>query len=155
MTTDRVVLLRGVVFAVLAAAMLVGPIHNQILLQHYHPIFKPWRMYYGFGTDLCEVTYVQVAADGQTRVLDRYALLGFDPWTTAPRDVRTLPDGPTIGRVGKQLCEALPARRPEVRATARCASIHGWTPAMDRELDLCSLGKRQIEGLRPKLGTRR
>ena len=147
--------LRASLFVGLCGAMLVGPISNQVFGQHYHRFFKPWRMYFGYGTELCEVTYVQLAKDGQQRELDRYDLLGHRKWFRAPASVRHLPDGPTIGRIGKQMCEALPVRKPDVRARARCASIRGWQPAMDLEQNLCTLGPRQIEGLRPKAGKRR
>lgn len=155
MTDDRTLLLRGVVLAVLVAAMVAGPVHHQVLGRPYHPLFKPWRMYFGHGTDLCEVTYTQVAATGATRTLDRYDLLGYAPWTEAPTDVRNLPDGPAIGRVGQQLCRALPARRPDVRATARCATVRGWRPAFDGSVNLCALGAQEVEDLRPAKDKRR
>lgn len=146
---------RAAVFLALCGVMIAGPVHNQVLYRRYHPYLKPWRMYFGFGTDLCEVTYVQRSRDGQERPLDRYELLGHADWYRAPEPLRKLPDGPTIGRIGKKLCTALPARHPDVRAHARCASIHGWQTAMEGEQNLCELGPRQIEGLRPKAGRRR
>lgn len=146
--------LRALVFVGLTLAMAAGPFLNQVLQHRYSPLFKPWRMYFGFGIELCEVTYIQVSQDGQERVLDRYDLLGHQPWTAAPASVRNLPDGPTIGHVAQQLCDALPARRPDIRARARCAGVRGWSPAMDANQNLCRLGPRQIEGLRPRKGRR-
>lgn len=146
---------RALVFAGLTVAMCVGPVNNLVLGNPWHRFFKPWRMYYGFGTDVCEVTYVQVSPTGEERTLDRYAVLDVPDPRRAPEDLRNLPDGPTIGRVAQRMCDALPGRRTAIHARVRCAAVRGWKPFPELDRDLCALGTRQLDGLRPARGRRR
>ncbi len=141
---------RAVAFATLTLMMLAGPTHNQVLRQPYNSYLKPWRMYYGFGDDLCEARFIQTARNGQTRVLDRYEVLGYADWKKAPTEVRNLPSGPAIGRVARRLCEALPAKLPHIHAEVRCASTRGWQPAQSDFQDLCRMSQTEIRALLPR-----
>lgn len=107
-------------------------------------------MYYGYGVDVCEVEYVRVKRTGEAVVLDRYQVLEYPHWYKAPTDVRTLPDGPTIGRIAHQMCDRFPGTRTDIRATAQCGSRRGWLPFMDREVNLCALSAAERDQLRPR-----
>lgn len=129
-------LVRGAAFCALTVVMLIGPVTQQLFGKEEFQWLRSWQMFHDVGVNVCDVEYRQIRSDGTSIALDRYALLGHQR-RKAPVDVRNLPDGFTIGRVGKELCTALPTPDPTVRARVRCASLHGWFQWNDDETNLC------------------
>jgi len=142
--------IRRIVFVLVAAAIVFPPFRHQVLDLRANPWLRTWRMYYGYGVDICEVEYVRIKRSGEAVGLNRYEVLDYPRWYDAPTDVRNLPDGPAIGRVARQMCDRFPGTRTDIRAKARCGSRRGWVAFMDREVNLCALSAQERDQLRPR-----
>lgn len=142
-------LLRGLVFAVLGAFLMGGPLLRQGLGLR-NPYLPQWVMFVGYGLDVCAVRYAQRGDDGALQTLDRFALLGHPDWASAPRSVKRVSDLQGGERLGRQLCGALGAGA-DVRMSLRCAARTGWTTVAADETDLCRRAAKPRPG-RPEAG---
>lgn len=100
---------------------------------------QPWRMYHGYGVDVCDVRFYDVATDPDTP-LDRYEALGVDFWQSFSRD-RRMGNADEIREQARRICRR--NRITDLRAEARCGSRTGWRPLMDRGQNLCLPRKRR------------
>ena len=127
---------RTLLFVAVAAFIVGGPVWKQALGRPSRALFQ-WVMFSGFGTDVCDVRFFEVAEDGSRTRVDRYAVLGYDAKTDAPASVKKMKDLAAATSVGKRLCKKLPAGT-DLRARVRCASRDGWRQASKAEENLCA-----------------
>jgi hypothetical protein len=124
---------RAVAFALIAFYTLGGPFYRQVLGGR-NPVLRNWVMFSGANLDVCEVRFHRA---GDSEAIDRYEVLGSEPWYMAGKSVRKLASLDDVWRQGRQLCHAMTAGT-DLRADARCATRAGWKQVMTSEVDLCS-----------------
>jgi hypothetical protein len=122
---------RMLVFTGIAAYMAIGPFYRQVLGGKSKYV-RNWVMFSGANTDVCEVRYH--LADGTP--IDRYEVLGLEPWYTARKSVRKIGSVDEVWRQGRALCSKL-GRGTDLRADAKCAKRTGWNWVMHGDLNLC------------------
>ena len=129
--TPRIAL-RMATFIVVAAYLVAGPFYRQFL-DGRSRYFPKWTMYSGSNLDLCEVRFHTAGA-----AVDRFGVLGFDPWYTAKPSFRRLGSEDEIWRQGRQICAKL-GPGTDLRADVRCADRTGtgWTPGTREGQNLC------------------
>lgn len=97
---------------------------------------RDWSMFSAVGLDVCDVRYAQRLPDGTKVRIDRYDLLQYEDWLSAPKSVRKIKNEDGVASVGRKLCRAL-GPGADVRATARCASRKGWKRVARDDTNLC------------------
>lgn len=123
-----------------ATCLLIGPVSNQLFGVPAGPVFRFWRMYGGFGANVCDVRFTQHVEDGSSTAIDRIVMLGYESWGKAPFSLQRIPNKAGIDQTADALCERLPRDRA-VYAVARCGHPRGWQPVYDGSQALCQ-GKR-------------
>ena len=126
---------RRPIFVGLLAYILLGPAFPMLLGVREGP-FRAWRMFWKWGSDICEVHYVKVDRGGRRSPLDRFRALGYRTRADAPRSLRFVRDPAAITEIGAKLCRKL-GGRADVRVEARCGSPDGWVTANDGRQNLC------------------
>ncbi|MCO4746058.1 MAG: hypothetical protein KC912_14780 [Proteobacteria bacterium] len=124
----------------------VGPVTHQALGMQKMPGFKTWRMYRGFGQDICRVRFYEQRPDGTRADIDRFEVLRTTR-TEAPRYITFIPSEAQVARTGETLCRKL--RRPaDLRVDGDCGSMHTWR-SMDRleGVNLCTLDEPRFRAL--------
>lgn len=137
--TPRIVA-RMLAFGVIAAYMALGPFYRQGLGNRTW-LVQNWVMFSYASLDVCEVRFH--LTDGTP--IDRYAVLGIDPWYSAKPSIRKLGSVEDIERQARSLCAKL-GPGTDLRANARCARATGWRPVMSGEADLCRRRRREQGG---------
>lgn len=135
--------LRTIVGWAIVAYLVGGPFLVQVVgVQTF--VVPRWRMYTGFGTDICVVSYT---ADGQP--VDRAVALGYDDASDLPRKQRGLADFEAVHRQSRALCRRL--GDVDLRVDARCATRGGWVHVARGGVNACRAGTEDLaEGRSPK-----
>lgn len=130
--------------------MQVGPCYRQAFngkgnlpfdQQFDRRIFRQWVMFSGYGTDICDVRYSQVDADGNKTKLDRFEVLGHESWLEAPKSLKRITsEGVAVGWARK-LCGVIEREQedPDVRLVARCGTHKGWRWVRNGKQNMCEL----------------
>ncbi len=132
----RILVPRTLAFLAVAGFIIGGPMWKQGLDRRSQVLFQ-WVMFSGYGTDVCDVRYVEVAADGARTPVDRYAVLGYDTKADAPGSIKKMKDLAAAKAVGKKLCRKLP-EGTDLRTRVRCATKDGWRTMSKAEENLCT-----------------
>lgn len=132
----RILLPRAAVFTAVAGFIVAGPIWKQGLHRPSDVLFQ-WVMFTGFGLDVCDVRFVEVAEDGSRSRVDRYAVLGYDDPAAAPASVKKMKDLAAVKGVARRMCKKLP-EGTDLRARVRCAARTGWKSVSQAEENLCA-----------------
>jgi hypothetical protein len=135
LATVRLVM-RLLAFVALAAVICLGPAYRQVLGRRSH-VLRHWTMFYGFGSQICDVRYQRVRVDGDRDALDRFAILGDAPVADDADGIRKIRTVERAEEIGRLLCERLPTSERDVRLVARCGSKQGWKAASDGSRNLC------------------
>ena len=125
--------LRGTVFFALAAIIVLGPFYRQVLGGDSE-WFRAWRMFRGNSIGICDVRYERRTDQGDEPI-DRFAVLGYDVWAEAPREIRSIREN-KLDDVTRRICKALPGA--DVRVTARCAQQSGWKTKRSPDRNACA-----------------
>ena len=64
--------------------MLIGPVSRQ-LLDSSNEYLRPWRMFSGWGRNICDVKYYLTDNNIDFVSLDPYEFMKSDGWLDAPR----------------------------------------------------------------------
>ena len=142
--------LRLSLFLLVAGFMNFGPCYRQALdgkgdlpfgLEVDRRLFRPWVMFSGFGTDICDVRFSQRTPEGETKVVDRFELLGHPVWSKTPLPIRRIKSADRAIHMGRKLCGVLRRENPtpDLRIVARCGSRKGWVERLDAEENICEL----------------
>lgn len=114
------------IFVVLAAWIVAGPIYRQIFGQPGE-LIRAWQMFHDDGIGAVEARFYQVEDDGSWTLLDRYAVV-----QKAEESRRALPywfwvmqSHQDVLRVTAMLCRAL-GEDADVRVVSRIAEPTGW-----------------------------
>ena len=127
---------RGLIFVLLAAWMIGGPMYRQ-LLNGSSRIPRSWVMFTGYGAgEVCDVRYTLRQGDSET-TLDRFAILGHDEPRSAPKKVRRVENKKAALSLGRKLCRALD-NDVDIRLHARCAHKQGWRVVAQGKENLCA-----------------
>ena len=129
--------LRLAAFGVLAAFIVLGPFHRQVLHGELR-VFRSWKMFQGLGNEICDVRYFRALPDGRTADVDRYALLGVARPPHAPKEIWKITSAAAAETLARQLCERLPSGERDLRLIARCGSLTGWVPVSDGSRNFCA-----------------
>ena len=135
---------RILLFCSIAAFMSFGPCYRQAFngqgelpfgLEVDRRLFRQWVMFSGYGTDICDVRYYLLDAEGNEEPVDRFE--------RAPRSVRRLKKPSNVIEMGKRLCRVIRRERGPVdlRVVSRCGSRRGWIPKHDGGENLCHLSQ--------------
>ena len=128
--------LRGLIFVLLAAWMIGGPMYRQ-LLNGSSRIPRSWVMFTGYGAgEVCDVRYTLTTPEGETTI-DRFATLGHDVPHSAPKKIRRVENKKAALSLGRRLCRALDGGA-DVRLYARCAHKRGWRVIAQGQENLCA-----------------
>ena len=127
---------RGLIFVLLAAWMIGGPMYRQ-LFNGSSRIPRNWVMFTGYGAgEVCDVRYTLREGELET-TLDRFDTLGHDDPRSAPKKVRRVENKKTALSLGRKLCRNL-NEDADVRLYARCAHRQGWRVIAQGKENLCA-----------------
>lgn len=129
--------------AAIFAALNAGPLISQGLGYPPVPGLKTWRMYRGFGADICIARFEDRRPDGTSAPLDRFEVLKTTR-ADAPRYITFIPSEAQVARTGKTMCRRMPGK-PHVFVDGECGSRYHWQP-MTRlaDVDLCGLTEADL-----------
>jgi hypothetical protein len=127
-----------------------GPCYRQALggkgdlplgLEDDRRLFRQWVMFSGFGTDICDVRFLQRTPEGEDLPLDRFELLDHPVWFKAPRSIRRIKSASRAIHMGRQLCGVLRRENPapDLRIVARCGSKKGWIQQLNAQENICEV----------------
>ena len=123
--------LRVVVGSAVTLYLLAGPAVPQVLKGHTR-WWPSWRMFTGYGMDLCTVALT----DGVTgEPIERLAALGYDHFWEAPSGERTLTNPAAVSRQVKKICEK--RHLEDVRADVFCGVERGWVHVATGKENAC------------------
>lgn len=108
------------------------------------PAVRSWRMFHGYGNDVCEVRFSTVKG-GATTPIDRCEVLGYTGCSAAPAGVRLLHDRDAVLTQAKKICGKLEPGT-ELRGVARCGGEEGWKTRFSGQQDLCTLAPPAAPG---------
>lgn len=131
---------RGWVFALVLAAIVVGPAHLR-WLGGPRPSLDGWAMYHDLGVGMVDARFVQRTAGGGELDLDLQVVLRSEP-RPVTRRIRGSAD---LEALGRRLCAAL-GPGADVRAFARLATPEGWTVVASGQQNLCVAASRPPGG---------
>lgn len=109
---------RAGISVVVALWMVVAPFAHA----EGYPVGRAWRMYDGFGSGTCRVTYSLDGRDGVVPI-DRLAALGEPPWARASTRARRLTESQLPLDLAR-VCQAVGPGLVEQQAT--CAGPARW-----------------------------
>lgn len=101
------------------------------------PVIRSWRMFHGYGNDVCAVEFFTVSG-GEETPIDRCVALGYDGCDEAPPAVRRLNDREAVLAQARNICRKL-GGDTDLRGRARCGSDRGWQTRLTGEQNLCTL----------------
>lgn len=131
---------RAVVFVVVLAFMVLGPLSRQFLGVET-PHLRAWVMFSGIGLGAMDVRFFERHRDGSNTELDPFAALGKKRPANA-RD-RRLKGKRAVWRVVRAICERNDFAI-DLRVRGRRATPEGWTQDFDGEANLCPLAAEEI-----------
>lgn len=139
--------LRGCVFVVLAAFIVVAP-----GISEYAPSLRlrwltRWDMFAGSGLRLLELKLETLDAQGRRVPVDRFEVLGYQGRWDAPEDVRLVRDVRDVRRLTDRLCRKMNGQ--PLFARVREATRDGFKLHDRGERDVCA-----DANLRPKRSQR-
>jgi len=124
------------VFVLIAAFMVYGPLHRQVLGDR-QVIFRQWTMFSLGGVGLLDVRFSRRFGDGNYEPVDHYETLGHPDWRQAPLELRRVVGEEQFERLADELCAAL-GPGADLRARVRIATPQGWrTILMEADRSLC------------------
>ena len=120
-------LLRFVVFVLITAFMVVGPIYRQVF-DGKNRIFRSWTMFSGIGTGIVDAHFTYVEDDGSEVLLDRYEILGLsrNKKNNNPKNSRSIRmnHGGAL-QVAERICGKM-EEGSVIKIYARVATKRGW-----------------------------
>ena len=130
--------LRVVVGSAATLYLLAGPAVPQVLGEHTR-WWPSWRMFTGYGMDLCSVALTN-GVTGEP--IERLSALGYDHlWEASPGE-RTLKDPAAISRQVKTICKK--RGLDDVRVDAFCAAEHGWVHVATGKQNACVVNTSEL-----------
>jgi hypothetical protein len=133
---------RRIAFFACAAFIVLAPGYRQFV-EAAPPYTIRWEMFSGIATDLFEVSYATLAADGTRVPLDRFSTLGFPEPSQAPRNVRTIKQEAEAWNIARALCRTLGPGKP-VFMQLRDATRRGWKLVEDGSQDVCQRSAQPV-----------
>ena len=134
-SSQRTLLLRGLIAAVIAGFLLIGPVVSQVFGVSTPKVYQKWRMFSGKGRKVCQVAYRVAEPDGTLRDLDHLEILGLKNRRGPIRLTRDHLPGLT-----QSMCRRLSARGAQsvdLRLVARCGSRGLWVDHSQAERSVC------------------
>jgi len=138
---DSIVLIRFLVFVGAFSAMLVGPVSRQFL-GSTNRYLRPWRMYSGYGRDICDVKYYLTKNKKDFITLDPYKFIKSDNWLDAPKKIKNIRNPKEVVLKAKKMCELIPEGQ-FLYIKAKCGQMRkGWRIVIDnRSKPFCATKK--------------
>ena len=123
------------------SAMLIGPVSRQFL-GSTNRYLRPWRMYSGYGRDICDVKYFLTENNKDFVSLDPYGFIKSDNWLDAPKKIKNLRNPRQVLQKAKKMCELIPEGQ-SLYVKAKCGQLRkGWRIIIDnRSKPFCSSKK--------------
>jgi len=119
--------LRFIVFLLITAFIVVGPLYRQVLGGD-NLIFRSWTMFSGIGAGMVDARFVSVSPDGSEVLLDRYEILDLsrNKNNNNPRNSRAIQAryGGAL-QVAERMCDQM-AAGSVIKIHARVATKKGW-----------------------------
>ena len=137
---NSIILIRLFIFITAFSGMLIGPVSRQFLGSS-NKYLRPWRMYSGYGSNICDVKYYLTENKKDFVSLDPYEFIKPDNWLNAPRKIRNLRGPKQVKLKSKQMCELIPEGQI-LYVKARCGqSRKGWKIIIDNDKPFCTKKK--------------
>ena len=121
--------------------MLIGPVSRQFL-GSTNRYLRPWRMYSGYGRNICDVKYYLTENKKDFVSLDPYEFIKSDDWLDAPRKIKNLRNPKQVKLKAKKMCELIPEGQ-FLYVKAKCGQMRkGWKIIIDnRSKPFCATKK--------------
>jgi len=139
--------LRGVLVIVLGLYILLGPGYRQVLGGREKAV-RNWVMYSGFARDACAADLWLEGPDGSREVLDRFQVLGGEPWWTQSRSRRRLRRD-QLDITVRRVCARLPDPGA-LRARVRCGTRRSWTTEYTPDAPACRVALERMRARRAR-----
>ena len=119
------ILIRLLIFIAAFSGMLIGPVSRQFL-GSTNRYLRPWRMYSGYGRDICDVEYFTTENNKDFVKLDPYEFIKSEDWLDAPRKIKNLRNPKQVKLKAKKMCELIPEGQ-FLYVKAKCGQLRkGW-----------------------------
>ena len=142
--------------------MLIGPVSRQFL-GSTNRYLRPWRMYSGYGRNICDVKYYLTENKKDFVKLDPYEFIKSDDWLDAPRKIKNLRNPKQVMLKAKKMCELIPEGQ-FLYVKAKCGQqSKGWKKIIDnrskpfcatKKIDFKDIPDQRVEGSRIVVGYR-
>ncbi len=119
------ILIRLLIFIAAFSGMLIGPVSRQFL-GSTNRYLRPWRMYSGYGRDICDVEYYIKENNKDFVKIDPYKFLKSENWLDAPKKIKNLKNPKEVKLKSKKICELIPEGQ-FLYVKAKCGQLRkGW-----------------------------
>ena len=134
---NSIILIRLFIFITAFSGMLIGPVSRQFF-GSTNRYLRPWRMYSGYGRNICDVKYYLTENKKDFVSLDPYEYIKSDNWLNAPRKIRNLRGPKQVKLKTKQMCKLIPEGQI-LYVKAKCGQFgKGWKNIIDNDKPFCT-----------------
>ena len=124
--------------------MLIGPVSRQ-LLGSSNQYLRPWRMFSGWGRNICDVKYYLTENNIDFVSLDPYQFMKSDNWLDAPRKIRNLKNPKQVKQKAKKMCKLIPEGQT-LYVESKCGQNRkGWKIIISKDKPFCTKKKIYLE----------
>ncbi len=144
------ILIRLSIFIAAFSIMLIGPVSRQFL-GNTNRYLRPWRMYSGYGRDICDVEYFLTDNNKDFVKLDPYEFIKSEDWLDAPKKIKNLRNPKQVKIEAKKMCKLIPEGKL-LYVKAKCGQLRkGWKIIINnRNRPFCSTKKINFKDTIPK-----
>ena len=138
------ILIRLLIFIAAFSGMLIGPVSRQFL-GSTNRYLRPWRMYSGYGRDICDVEYYLTENNKDFVKLDPYEFIKSEDWLDAPKKIKNLRNPKQVMLKAKKMCKLIPEGQ-FLYVNAKCGQTRkGWKIIIDNRKPFCKRKKNDFK----------
>ena len=117
--------------------MLIGPVSRQFL-GSTNKYLRPWRMYTGWGRNICDVKYYLTENNIDFISLDPYEFTKSDNWLSTPRKIKNFKNPKQVKLKAKQICKLIPEGQ-KLYVKSKCGQRRkGWKIIINNDKPFCT-----------------
>ena len=141
---NSILLIRLFIFITAFSGMLIGPVSRQ-LIGSSNQYLRPWRMFSGWGRNICDVKYYLTDNNMDFISLDPYEFMKSDNWLDAPRKIRNLKNPKQVKLNAKKMCKLIPEGQT-LYVESKCGQKRkGWKLIISKDKPFCTKNKIYFE----------
>ena len=147
---NSIILIRLLICIVAFSGMLIGPVSRQFL-GSTNRYLRPWRMYSGYGRDICDIEYYLKENNKDFVKLDPYEYIKSEDWLDTPRKIKNIRNPKEVKLNAKKMCELIPEGQ-FLYVKAKCGQLRkGWKLIINnRSRPFCATKKIDFKDILPK-----